>query len=165
MKNKIIVLVIILISISGIGAYMILSENTNNPVKTFNNDSNLINNSTNQSNSINDKGNLSKTIKIKDDPNLPTSEKIGNEDTIYAFYNSGYNGQEDIHRGLIIFILNSSNELEGNTNFKISQAVIKFKDNNSKIVYKTYTPNYGDNIKIKVPENLTPLTATVYYKI
>jgi len=167
MKNKIIILVIIiLILILGVVAYAAMSKNTDNSVKTVNNTTkNVTNISISQNNTTNEKTQyLSKTVNIKDDPNFATTKKIGKEDTIYIFYNSGYNGQEDIHRGLLIFILNASNELEGNTQSQISHVVVKFQNSNNGTVYKTYNPNYGPNIKVKVPENLTPISATVYYK-
>jgi hypothetical protein len=169
MKNKIIVVIAIisiLILISGISAYLILSENMDNSIKTANNTTkNITNTSTNQINLTNETKDLTETLEIKDDPNFPTTKKIGKEDAIYIFYNSGYNGQSDIHRGLIIYISNSSNELEGYTLFKITQVLVKFQDDNGNTVYKTYTPQDGEYIKEKVPKNLTPLSATIYYQI
>jgi len=168
MNKKIIILLIILILIviSGIVAYVVTSENTDNSVKTSNNTTmNVTNTSIDQSNITNDKiQDLSKTVKVKEDYNFPTTAKIGKEDTIHVFYNSGFNGQENIYRGLLIFILNGSDPLEGNTVFKISYAVVKFQDNNNKTVYKTYNPTNGYNIREEVPKNLTPISATVYYR-
>jgi len=173
MKTKLIILVLILIiAISGIGAYVLTLENTdsakiNNTTNTNNITTGNKNtsNATTDNNSTNEKTeDLSETIKIKDDPNFPTTKKIGKGDEIYVFYNSGYNGQEDISRGLLIYIMNSTDVLEGKTHFKISQAIVKFIDNNNETVYKTYTPNNGDSIRIEVPKDLTPISATVHYK-
>ena len=161
--KKVIILVLILILISGI-AYVATSENTDNSVKTVDNiTKNVTNTSIVQNNTTNEKTqDLSKTVKIKDE--FTVSQKIAKEDAIYTYYYSGYNGQDDIHRGLFINIVNSSDELEGDTKFKISYAVVKFQDNNNKTVYKRYNSNNGEIIRVKVPKNLTPISATVYYK-
>ncbi|KZX14921.1 hypothetical protein MBCUT_18480 [Methanobrevibacter cuticularis] len=164
MKNKIIILVVILILISGIAIYVATTENTENSIKTSNNNKkNLTNMSIGQNNTTNERTqDLNKTVKIKD--KFMVTEKIAKEDKIYIYYDSGYNGQDDIHRGLFIHILNSSDELEGDTQFKIIYVVVRFQDNNDKTVYKTYNPNNGDSIRVKVPKNLTPISTTVYYK-
>jgi hypothetical protein len=166
MKKKLIILaIVILILISGVVAYVVISENTNNSVKTLNNTTKNVTNTTiSQNNTTNEETQLSKTLKIKDDPNFATTKKIGKDDMIYVFYNSGFNGQVGIHRGLIIHIVNDSNIHEGYPQFKISYVVVKLKDNNNNTVYKTYTPNYGEDIKVKIPKDLTPISATVYYK-
>lgn len=164
MKNKTVILAITLILIFGISKYIITSETPNDSTKRLQNKSIMKNITINQNNLTNQSSDLKETIKIKDDLNFPTTKKIGKEDTIYVFYNSGYNGQADIHRGLLIYLLNSSNHFEGKTYFKIIQVVVKFKNNNNETIYKKYTQNSGESIRIKVPKNLTPVTTTIYYK-
>lgn len=168
MKNKVIIAIaIVIILIAGISAYVLSSNDTSDPVTPINNNSSIvINKSIDVNNSTNNKTTaLNASLEIKDDPNFPTTKKIGKEDTIYIFYNSGDNGQEDIRNGLIISILNGSDELEGKTIYKISQVIVKFEDEDNKTTYKTYSPNEGNRIKVSLSEDLTPISAVIFYKL
>lgn len=168
MNNKKIILLVIAVAIivliSAVAAYVLISDNTDSPVETVNNttinttNTSVTNNTTNE-----ETQKLSKTIKIKEDYNDPTSEEISKDDTLYVYYYSGYNGQESINRGLIIDILNTLNPLEESPQFKISYAVVKLQDSDNNTVTKTYNPNEG-RIKVQIPKDLTPISATVYYE-
>jgi hypothetical protein len=166
MKKKIIVLIIVIIAIlvGGVIAFTITSEdNSDNSINTSTKNQ-TVENQTVKTNTTKNTTDLSIIIEIVDHPNNPTNKEIGKGDMVSTYFNSGYSGQSDITRGLFIDIFNSTNELEGLTYYHITKAVVKFKNNNSEIVYKTYTPNSGTGIKIVVPSDLTPISTTVYYK-